>query len=83
MTALDKPITRPPWEPASRRDYALSLCRIAYLNARLACAETETIATALRSNSISPEVAIAWLGDAALAYDPYYDAPAAEAEPPC
>lgn len=73
---LTEPIKRSRCEPPSRRDYALALCRAAHVRARLAQVEIETIATALKGNIISPDVALQWLGDAELAYDPMYDAPA-------
>jgi hypothetical protein len=76
--SVERPITRPANEPPGRRDYVLSLCRLARVRAELARIEADTIGIALSANEISPEVALQWLRDAMLAYDPYYDAPRGE-----
>jgi hypothetical protein len=68
MKALDKPITRPPWEPASRRDYALSALRCARLRAQLAQVEIQTAAMALRGNLVSPELALSMLSEVGREY---------------
>ena len=76
-TDLSEPITRPryDYDPPTRRDYALAQLRTAFLRAQAVQAEISSIGIALRANEISPEVALAWLQDAALVYDPTFEAP--------